>query len=296
MSNHLFAGNIKAIYDARFVGDQFMKEVFDTFGSIIRHAKRKETPTAIPYLETYYNVQGYYPNMSDIKTNATARIINAVIEALNDEDRLPRYLVIALDKDILSDFKQIDFGITKEITAVLNWLTRQVDIAVRQKRLQIESRKYGALNPANDHPTIIYIDMIRRFGRFEDKITDILSLRYKFNKLLHEAVHNQCCKVMSIQPCVSGDHFDMTGNLTNKAKIEFWHEVDNLLERVNFDKVKLNPKLHLKNDGNNQHSKKRNNQRQRSKSREQEGQRSSATTSFNSYERYFKEDFTPHFR
>ena len=214
---------------------------------MVRQIKRKINEgqsLALPYLEQYYNVQGFYPSTADVRTTASSRILNSTIEALNEDERLPRMLIIILDKDILGDFKKLDYGIAANITLVLNSLTREIDIAVRRKYHQILKRKPGALGADTD-PAIIYVDFIQRSRRFErdSKINKICNLRFKFNKILHEAADEQGHKVLSIREC-SGHHFDDLGNLTNTGKIAFWKEMDFLLEEFDNDKIKLLPKLH----------------------------------------------------
>ena len=238
------------MYDASFVGDQFLREVKDTFHAIVRNAKRKNNDKSansapIPYLEQYYNVQKYYPTTADLKTNATSRILNAAMDALNEEFRLPRFLVIIIDKDLLGDFKNLEFGTTKSMAKMINWLVRQVDITVHRKKRQIEEKKPGAIGSVND-PTIIYVDMIKRpiFANMHEKLKQAMNLRFKFNRCLHETLEQQNNKVLTIRSCTTPDHFDSMGNLTSKGMIAFWHEVDDLLEHFDRGKVKLDPRLH----------------------------------------------------
>ena len=214
--------------------------------AIVRLAKRrnKKKPTAIPYLEDFYNVQGFYPKIADVKMNALSRIYNHVVEALN-EDLLPRFLIIVIDKDIFQDISIIDFGVAQNISAILNWLTRQVDIVVRWKKFQLVNTKPGAII-SDAYPTVIYVDMMKQIGIPKNsRILTICDLCFKFNSLLHEAVDRQGAHVLSIRSCHLPDHFDTAGNLTNAGKIEFWHEMDELLKMYDSGKIKLLPRLHL---------------------------------------------------
>ena len=93
--------------------------------------------------------------------NSTACILNAVIDALNTEDRLPRFLVLPVDMGVLRDFKNSDHILDKHINAVVNFVTRQVEILVRRKKSQIMEKRPGALAAQTD-PTVIYIDMIQQ--------------------------------------------------------------------------------------------------------------------------------------
>ena len=215
---------------------------------IVRNIKRKQQEhnknVVLPYLEEYYNVEPFYPITSDVKSNATSRIFNAVMDALNKDNKLPRFLVVLLDKDILSDLKLFDFGLSKNIMAILNWLIHQINITVRRKKCHIRSMKPGALG-SDDDPTTIFMDMIQRIGNFQkdSKITAYNDARFKFNSLLHKVVAKQQHKIMSIRSCTSPDHFDACGNLTNKGKIEFWLEADSLLERYNKQGDKITPEV-----------------------------------------------------
>ena len=71
-----------------FVGDNFLRETFDSFDAIVRQAGRKEYKNKVkvpmPYLEEYYNVEGYYSSTSQVTSSSTSRIFNATMDALND--------------------------------------------------------------------------------------------------------------------------------------------------------------------------------------------------------------------
>ena len=139
MIKTIFSENVTALYDARFVGDQFLHECYDSFGAIVCQAKsksNKKNSTPLPYLKEYYNVDAFFSTNADVKTNGLSRIFNATIDALNEE-HLPHFLVIVIDKDILQDLKNVEFGVAKSISTVVHWLTRQIDIAVRHKKFQL---------------------------------------------------------------------------------------------------------------------------------------------------------------
>ena len=139
------------------------------------------------------------------------------MDSLNDKDRLPRFLIITLDKDILNDFKNFDTEkeVAADIALVSNYLTRQVDIAVHRKKCQISAAKLGALGCESDL-TVIYIDMIERLNiafTGSSKMNTLINFRYMFNYLLHKAIKLQEQRVMSIRSCRSINHFDAAGNL-----------------------------------------------------------------------------------
>ena len=167
-----------------------------------------------PYLHDYYNIKGYFYTASWV-TSATSRILNKLIEALNENDKLPKMLIFVMNKDIISDLKDFNFGATKNLANIVNWLTRQCKIAIRQKKLQILKRKPGA-SISDKFPIIMYTTMIRRAEMYlrNSKIAQICSLRSKFNEILHEIAAKQDSKIININSCATLDDFDRMGNLS----------------------------------------------------------------------------------
>lgn len=231
-----------------FVKDHFLCEIFNSFQALVNQAKL-DRKIANPYLADYYNVKAFFYRRSHLMTSATSRILNSNIEALNDAHRLPRFLVVALDKDVITHLKDFDFGATKNLEAIVNWLTRQIDIITRRKRLQFSEKKPGAIG-SRHHPTIIYIEMLRQAVGFDrkSKMAQCCSLRMKFNQALAEAAVKQNHRIISIRDCSAFDHFYMQGNLSSKGKLSFWKEIDNLLERFDKGEISLNHIMHHNNN------------------------------------------------
>ena len=251
----IFPDKIQAIYDAWFIGDKFLKDIFGSFQQDINASQmnKRERDVVQPYLDEYYNVRGNIES-SIPQRYATGRIINNVIEALNQKQpqrhRLPRFLVIMPDKDLINDLENLNVDeegdnkeVFKEIAYLVNYLTRQIDIIVRRKRLQISEKKPGAI--CADDPIVIYVTMLNRVDRFhpESRMGKICYLRSKFNDLLNEAAARQEQHIMNIKCCQNFEHFQRSGELSAKGKAAFWAEVDDLLERFDRGKVKLIPKI-----------------------------------------------------
>ena len=83
-----------------------------------------------PYLQDYYNVKKFHATSASRVTTATSRILNKLIDALNKNDRMPKYIIFLLDKDIIGDLKSIEYGATKNLANIVNWLARQCDILI----------------------------------------------------------------------------------------------------------------------------------------------------------------------
>ena len=81
----------------------------------------------MPYLAEYYNIFNFNERSGP---NAISNILNSIIDVLNKRDHLPRLLVMVLDKEIIKTLNFFDFGATRELAALVNWLTRQIDITI----------------------------------------------------------------------------------------------------------------------------------------------------------------------
>ena len=216
-----------------------MKEIFSNFQGTMNEASlnRHNNQLSAPYVADYYNIHKFY-NTSGGK-NAVSNILNSLLETLNKRERLARFIVIVLDSEIIETLNFFDYGATKELAALINWLTRQIDIAIRRKKLQVTEKRPEAIN-IND-PTIVYTTMIRHPHTYPQgsKLEAICSLRPKFNEILNEAVARQDNRILSIKGCESSECFERSGKLSLKGKTVFWQEMDNLLERYDRNKVKL---------------------------------------------------------
>lgn len=198
-----------------------------------------------PYIINYYNPTGYFLETAVDAKRVIGRIINAFIKGLNERDRLPKFLVVTLDKEIIDDLNYFDFGAAKGLATHIQWLVKHIDIMVRRKKLQIIEKRPGAV--VDSHPTVIYTTMIRRVDHFKQgsRMEAICSLRPKFNELLSEIVTKSGHKLLTIKGCNTSDHFNRWGDLSPLSKETFWLEIDDLIHCHDLDKVLLLPKLHL---------------------------------------------------
>ena len=85
--------------------------------------------------------------------------------------------------------------------------------------------------------------MLHRVGKFNElsKIGQACNLRHRFNDALNDAVGKVNQYILKINSCNAYEHFDGSGNLSIQGKRSFWYELDALIQKFDFDKVKLLP-------------------------------------------------------
>ena len=78
--------------------------------------------------------------------------------------------------------------------------------------------------------------------------------RAKFNDVVGELAAKFNFNVLNVMGCNTNSHFNGWGNLSPKGKVEFWLEIDELLEKFDKKQIKLQPftknqkKKHYGND------------------------------------------------
>ena len=92
------------------VGGSFLESICGKMQEVINELslRRSSHGQSVPFMLQYYNVKLFCHTQSKAVKPAIARIVNSTIDALNDEMRLPKYLVVILDRDILDDFHDED--------------------------------------------------------------------------------------------------------------------------------------------------------------------------------------------
>ena len=239
MALNVIADGILNYFDTWFVGDRFLRDTYNSFQMTINEASANKKLVQ-PYLYEFYNL--YQSNRADAQERAPSRILNALTDLINLKQRLPRFLVIVIDSDIISDVDIFKRDVIKSIKQMTTWLVKQINIQIRCKRIELMAHSPGTIY-GND-PTVIFIQMIRRINvqlRRGSFLEEMYNLRPKFNNTLNEAVSKVDQHILTINSCNTSSHFDHKGRLSTKGKAAFWYEMDDLLERFDKKQIKLLP-------------------------------------------------------
>ena len=138
-----------------------------------------------------------------MEKHVIGRVLNSFIEALNEGRRLPRFLIVLLDKEIIDDVNVFDYGASNEINENVTWLMRQLDIAVQRRKTATLAVKPGALYSTD--PKIIFTTMIRCPLHFPtgSRMEKVVSLRTKFNKAVNDAAYDRQHSILTVDVCDS---------------------------------------------------------------------------------------------
>ena len=106
-------GLITACEEIWFISDAF------AFTSFEQHFKDREAETASGYVHNTFDIKGFFTNkFTHYDQNAVSRICNTLITALQEKIKLPKWIIIVMDDDLI---KYIDVD-SKDIAEVLSRL------------------------------------------------------------------------------------------------------------------------------------------------------------------------------
>ena len=221
----------------------------DSIGSFLRTGelarnKQKENKVVMPYLFEYYNIHHY--TKLDKEGTILSRITNALNDAFIKRPRLPRYIIVLLDKDLLEDVNvwNPEKAVLKALDETVFWLFRMINLMIRRRKLDISERNPGAVFGAD--PKVIYVKMLCRAEYYPKNalIGKACSNRTRFNDCLNEAAAKFDNNIMNISICDAIAHYDHKGKLSEVGKTVFWQELDKLMERFDRNDIQLLPQGH----------------------------------------------------
>ena len=155
----LLADTAKSLFDVWFVGDSLLADVFGTFAEIQEELLKRRNKEPQLYLHEYYNVKSFYElSKNGIQYRAT-RIVNAVVDAVNQTHRLPHFLIIMPDKDILAELDVFNYQVETILRQYVLWMVKQISMVIRRKKAELLDKKPGAIYAGD--PVLIFVRMIR---------------------------------------------------------------------------------------------------------------------------------------
>ena len=227
------------------MGDNFLKETIDGLFDIRNSAK---TRTVWPYLFKHFNMSSYYTTSG--VSNIAVRIITALVEAFNEWPKLPKYIILIPDVDILISLlpqcNEDKSGISLLMGAATFIIIKQINLLIRHRRTDLKDKKLGAAIHSS-YPKVIWVRMVKRPQfNLENKNTPF-SFRGKFNAMLEERLQDELQQdsktphlIMSVE--VQQTDFDFLGGLNSDGQITFWSEINKAMQKLDDNEIKLLPR------------------------------------------------------
>ena len=165
-----------------------------------------------------------------------------MIAALNKQPRLPKYVIMLTDCDIILG-TEFDYGLNQLLEEQLDWLIRQVNKAINRRRDDLKSKRPGAISSSFE-PRVIWIKAINRPFCEDVNEKKIRATRAKFNAHLNRALQSE--RYMYLMEITSIDDmptnfYNIRGQLSDGGKTQMWREIDTKLKKFDRHEIELRP-------------------------------------------------------
>ena len=204
---------------------------------------RKRTDD-LPYLYKYFNIIPLFTASNGSADGSLYRSYNAVVEGFNQNVRMPRYVIMILDCDIIIHTDFFSYGVKPIFEAEMQWLMRNLDRAISTRREELKEKCAGAVG---HDAKVIWIAMIPRpyiKGHPIRFFNNTVNLRLKFNDVVKE---NLVGRKNHFWMEHHRDHFhdyqdyDHLGRLSHVGKIHYWRFVNTQLRKFEKGEISLLP-------------------------------------------------------
>ena len=195
-----------------------------------------------PYIFRNFNVKTYYGKFNK-GSKSLARLVNPLIEALNENDHLPKICLILPDKDIWGIIDAKNTRASVVIRSSIHYIVKQMDMYFDHRKLDLEDKKPGALLDTENFPKIVWVHMLKRP---KSLVSDgsLFSVRGKFSSILEEHLmdgHANCHHIISIE-------VDLNEFVWPAGQSDFywqgwiWCEINRGIKKFDLDEIMLRPR------------------------------------------------------
>ena len=90
------------------MGDAFLRDIWPAV--LGTNTKATANKTSKPYIFENYNIVPCFSGGTSFTRSILARLHNQIITTLNEQETLPKFIVVLPDKDIIEAVKHAGFG------------------------------------------------------------------------------------------------------------------------------------------------------------------------------------------
>ena len=226
--------------DLWLVGDAFLRDLFPTLQAL--RAKAVLDEKVKPYIFEYYNIVPLYPAKSSNIRSTEARIFNELVGGLNERPKLPRYVLIVLDKEILESADHNNFGINRIVSELVDWMARNIDKTIDLRREDVRLKRPGAIASSGE-PRIIWTKMVTRPIIQDPTKGFLFAQTRKLNEAIEEIVAKyKHSHIMDIAvPSDDNRMFDKWGNLSGIGMDRYWNNLITQIKQFDRAETDLRP-------------------------------------------------------
>ena len=212
-----------------------MRDTYHTLQDI--QTQNRLSKTKDLFIHEEFNVKCFTARPLSLVRSTLARIMNALIKALDEVNKLPR-LIVVLPHDDLAKF--LCKGLTHDemptvFTKVVNSMVTSMARAVQSKKDSLIARKPGAVS--SSEPKFIWGRMLC------GSTANMQFLSQTFNNALNNSLAKQKGHyIMDVEKEMNlSIHKGIYDVLTREGIGKYWREVNRIIKRFEFGEISLRP-------------------------------------------------------
>ena len=196
------------------------------------------------YLYQQFNVAVYFQNPVNMTKNTMNRIMNSVATGLNDRVRLPKYVIVVMDIDILNSIDFYDYAMPKVFCHCIQWIIKNVNRLFTIRSKDLKRKRPGSVNSDRD-TRIIWENILSRptiKDHPDQNRTKMCAGRPKFNELLNQVISDtRFNHALNIRGVTEQNHFTQLGDISTSRQYVYWKELDYIIKKFDRHEINLKP-------------------------------------------------------
>ena len=225
-----------AIKDLWFIGDKFVHDTYHTIQDI-QKANRMEKRADL-FIQEEFNLKCFTARPLSLVRNVATRLINALIKALSDTNKLPKIIVIIPHDDLAKFlYKGLQASELKTVfTIIMDWMVSTMIKVIRSKKEALIAKKPRSV--AAHEPKVIWVKML-----YAPNGTNSQFLSKVFNAALNEAlVGKKGHFLMEIEKEVNlAIYKGVFNELSPEGVNKYWRELNRIIRRFKYNEISLRP-------------------------------------------------------
>ena len=203
----------------------------DTFMATSFRRNFKKVPGDQLYCKQKFEVTAFCSSRQcDSNSNTLSRIINTMGEAINKNVKLPKYVVIVIDADLIDFLRYKNYGISSMYGTWVEYLAKEIESMIRTRLDQLPDKAVREGEP------FIYWTALPMHANFAEEN----HMRSKFNASLESVIRMyRTMRVMKLKEFWATDDTNLvgsaTGRFTDYGFNRYWRSIDSAV-RFNIHK------------------------------------------------------------
>ena len=122
---HIIISDVKALESVWIIRDTFVASSYEK-------TLKMDTVQHKLYMKENYDTFAFFKN-NHFDTNLLSRLRNVLVMAFNQNDKLPRVILVVLDNDLVRFINHNKHGVALEIITFIEWLADEFAKAVKTR-------------------------------------------------------------------------------------------------------------------------------------------------------------------